>query len=154
MKRITNNGELPIIILNLDSLRINKMSEPLKIQRTYYHDCTVGRLTYKDFQCWTLELPMLDNKQNVSCIYPYGGFVGRKHFSPSNGDCIAIDNVQGRTNIQIHSANYTRQILGCIAVGDSIKFLNDDSIPDVTNSKSTLEELLFVLPDSFNVNIS
>jgi hypothetical protein len=148
----TVKNELPLIITNLEKLRIKKMK--LKIKRTYYEDCTLGRLTYGDFQCWTLELPMLDNAQNISCIYPNGGFKGRKHFSPSNGDCIAIDNVQGRTNIQIHSANYTSQILGCIAVGDSIKFLNEDSVPDVTNSRSTLEELLFVLPDSFDIEIT
>jgi hypothetical protein len=148
----TVKNELPLIITNLEKLRIKKMK--LKIKRTYYEDCTLGRLTYGAFQCWTLELPMLDNAQNISCIYPNGGFKGRKHFSPNNGDCIAIDNVQGRTNIQIHSANYTSQILGCIAVGDSIKFLNEDSVPDVTNSRSTLEELLFVLPDSFDIEIT
>lgn len=126
----------------------------LKIKRTYFEDCTLGRLTYRDFQCFTLELPMLNNQQNVSCIYPHGGFVGRKHFSPSNGDCIEIANVQGRTNIQIHAANFTRQILGCIAVGDGIKFLDDDTIPDITNSVRTLEHLLDALPDTFLIEIS
>ena len=125
----------------------------LRIERFYMEDCTLGRLTYGDFQCFTLELPMLDNAQDISCIYPNGGFIGRKHFSPSNGDCIAIDNVQGRTNIQMHSANFTRQILGCIAVGDGIKFLDNDSIPDVTNSVKTLGALLAVLPDTFKIVI-
>ena len=125
----------------------------LTIKRTYYDDCTVGRLSYGDFQCWTLELPRLNNAKNISCIYPHGGFIGRKHFSPSNGDCVAIDNVQGRTNIQIHSANFTRQILGCIAVGDSVKFLDSDTIPDVTNSKNTLKKLLAILPDTFEIII-
>ena len=125
----------------------------LKIQRMYMDDCTIGVLTYGSFQCFTLELPMLDNAQDISCIYPNGGFIGRKHFSASNGDCIAIDNVQDRTNIQIHSANFTRQILGCVAVGDSIKFLDSDTIPDVTNSKSTLRKLLSVLPENFKIVI-
>ena len=125
----------------------------LKIQRLYMDDCTIGRLTYGSFQCFTLELPMLDNASNISCIYPNGGFIGRKHFSPTNGDCIAIDNVMNRTNIQIHSANYTRQIKGCIAVGDSIRFLDGDSIPDVANSKATLKSLLAVLPDTFKIVI-
>jgi len=140
-----------IIVTNINKLRINKMD--LKIKRFYMSDCTLGRLTYGDFQCFTLELPILDNAQDISCIYPYGGFNGRKHFSPNNGDCIAIDNVQDRTNIQIHSANFTRQILGCIAVGDGIKFLDNDSIPDVTNSRDTLRRLLSVLPDTFKIII-
>jgi len=125
----------------------------LKITRFYMDDCTLGRLTYGDFQCFTLELPMLDNAQDISCIYPNGGFIGRKHFSPHNGDCIAIDNVMNRTNIQIHAANFTRQIRGCIAVGDGIKFLDNDSIPDVTNSVKTLGALLAVLPDTFPIVI-
>ena len=126
----------------------------LNIERTYYEDCTIGRANYAGFNFWTLELPILDNITNESCIYPHGGFIGRKHFSPSNGDCIAIDNVQGRTNIQIHSANFTRQILGCIAVGDSVKFLDGDSIPDVTNSANTLRNLLALLPDTFPIKIT
>ncbi len=125
----------------------------IKIQRTYYDDCTIGRLWCGDFQCFTLELPLLNNQTDVSCIYPAGGYRGSKHFSPSNGDCIAINNVMDRTNIQIHAGNYTSQIRGCILVGDSIKFLNDDKIPDVTNSRKTLSKLMSVLPNSFNVEI-
>ncbi len=141
--------EIPIITLNIEGLKVKK----LKIKRWYHDDCTIGRLRFGEFQCWTLELPLLDNATNISCIYPNGGFIGRKHFSPNNGDCIAIDNVQGRTNIQMHSANFTRQILGCIAVGDGIKFLDSDSIPDVTNSVKTLGALLSVLPDTFKIVI-
>ena len=125
----------------------------IKIERWYQKDCTLGRLYCGDFQCWTLELPFLDNKTNVSCIYPASGYVGRKHVSPKNGDVIAIDNVMDRTHIQVHSGNYTSQIQGCILVGDSIKFLNDDLIPDVTNSKNTLKKLLSILPEKFNIAI-
>jgi hypothetical protein len=130
-----------------------KKQNKIKIQRTYYEDCTIGRLWCGDFQCFTLELPLLNNETNVSCIYPAGGYIGQRHFSPKNGDCIAINNVMGRTNIQIHSGNYTSDILGCILVGDSVKFLNDDRIPDVTNSKNTLKKLLSILENSFSIEI-
>ncbi len=140
-----------IEMANPNNLRMNNMS--LKIQRWYNEDCTIGRLSYGSFQCWTLELPLLNNATNISCIYPAGGYKGNKHFSPSNGDCIAINNVMERTNIQIHSGNYTSQIRGCILVGDSVKFLNDDQIPDVTNSKRTLKKLMSLLPDSFDIEI-
>lgn len=125
----------------------------IKIDRWYQDDCTLGRLTCGDFQCWTLELPFLDNKNDVSCIYPAQAYKGKKHVSPKNGNVIAIENVKGRTHIQIHAGNYTSQIQGCILVGDSIKFLNDDKIPDVTNSKRTLEKLISILPEEFNVSI-
>ena len=126
----------------------------IKIKRMYLPQCTLGVLTVGDFRCFTLELPMLDNAPDISCIYAAGGFRGNKHFSPHNGDVIAIDNVMDRTHIQIHSGNFTRDILGCILVGDSIKFLDGDNIPDVTNSRNTLKKLLAVLPDTFNIEIS
>ena len=125
----------------------------IKIHRWYNEDCTIGRLTCGDFQCFTLELPMLDNKQNVSCILPADAYKGQKHKSTRNGDVIAINNVFERSHIQIHSGNYTSQISGCILVGDSIKFLNNDKIPDITNSKATLNKLLSLLPDEFNIQI-
>lgn len=126
----------------------------LKIKRCYHDDCTIGRLSYGSFQCFTLELPFLDNSKNISCIYAASGYVGKKHYSPNNGNVIAIDNVMDRTHIQIHSGNYTSQIRGCILVGDSVKFLNSDTIPDITNSKATLRELLSVLPNSFEIEIT
>ncbi len=125
----------------------------LRIDRKYFDDCTIGRLTYKDFQCFTLELPWLDNQTNISCIPAAGGYKAEKYKSHHNGDCIAITNVMDRTHIQIHSGNFVRQIKGCVAVGDSIKFLDGDTIPDVTNSKNTLKALLDVLPDEFLVEI-
>ena len=126
--------------------------DKVKITRWYLPDCTLGILTYKDFKCFTLELPWLNNKRNVSCICE-GNYTARLHDSPANGDVIAIDNTEDRTHIQIHSANYISQLRGCIAVGDSIKFLNKDGIPDVTNSVRTLGKLLRVLPDKFSIEI-
>jgi len=126
----------------------------IKIKRMYLPQCTLGVLTVDDFRCFTLELPMLDNAPDISCIYAAGGFRGNKHFSPHNGDVVAINNVMDRTNIQIHSGNFTRDVLGCILVGESIKFLDGDNIPDVTNSRNTLKKLLAVLPDTFSIEIT
>lgn len=128
--------------------------DKLKIQRIPMDDCTLGRLTYGDFQCFTLELPWINNERNISCIPMAAGYKGEKYKSHHNGDCIAITNVLDRTHIQIHSANFTRQIKGCIAVGDSIKFLDNDKIPDITNSKNTLKALLAVLPEFFTIEIT
>ena len=125
----------------------------LKIKRWQTDEITLGILTYGDFKCFTLELPWRDNEINVSCIPQALAYQGDKHKSPANGDVIAINNVINRTYIQIHSANFLRQLRGCIAVGDSIKFLDGDKLPDVTNSKSTLKALLKVLPERFPIQI-
>lgn len=111
------------------------------IKRIYLGDCTLGVIEFGNERAYTLELPWLDNQQNISCI-PAKKYRAAYRKSPSNGDVIELKNVEGRSYIQIHSGNYTSQILGCILVGDSIRDINGDSIPDVTNSKNTLKKLL------------
>jgi len=117
------------------------VAEPnITIKRWYHNDCTLGRLRAGSFQCWTLELPNLGNQQDISCI-PEGDYEYYSRYSEHNGNCLQLKAVPNRTSIQIHAANYVNQILGCLAVGDSIKFMNNDLIPDVTNSVETLEKL-------------
>lgn len=115
-------------------------------------DCTIGRLQCGDFHCFTLELPWVCNEQNISCI-PDGQYQGRLYRSPRHGDVVLLDNVPNRSYIEIHSGNFTRQVKGCILVGDSITYMDRDTVPDVTNSRKTLNELLSHLPAVFSVNI-
>jgi hypothetical protein len=122
------------------------------IERFYQDDCTLGILKYGNFRCFTLELPDLDNQKNISCISA-GVYKAKKHISTKNGKVIEIQDVPNRTYIQIHAGNYTRQIQGCILVGDSIKYLDNDLTPDVTNSVNTKNKLLTELPDEFVIEI-
>jgi len=124
------------------------------ISRAYYSDCTIGRvfLPNHGFQCFSLELPWLNNASEISCISE-GSYVARKRLSPANGLVYELENVLNRTFIQIHAGNYTSQILGCILVGDSIKFLNNDTIPDVTNSNNTLQKILGLLAEEITISI-
>jgi hypothetical protein len=115
----------------------------IRLDSKKYGDCTIGRLWIDNFQCFTLELPWLQNEANISCI-PGGVYPIRAITSPRNGEVLGLTKVHGRTAIQIHAGNYTSQIEGCILVGDSLRFLNRDFIPDVTNSKATLKRLLTV----------
>lgn len=119
----------------------------ITIDTISYNDCTLGRLQYGDFQCFTLELPWLNNRTGESCI-PEGEYEISHYNSPKHGDVLLLVNVVGRSMIEIHAGNYTRQIEGCILVGDSIKYLDGDSIPDVTNSKNTLRKLVSLVPVS------
>jgi len=126
----------------------------IRIDTKKYDDCTLGRLYCGEFQCMTLELPWLGNEPNISCI-PEGDYECVKYTSPRSGsEVILVLTVEGREAIEIHSGNYTRQILGCILVGDSVKWLDSDSIPDVTNSKATLQKLLSLLPHKFTLSIA
>jgi len=113
----------------------------ININRWYNEDCTIGRLSCDDFQCFTLELQDLDNEQDVSCI-PAGKYDYYFRESPNNGPVLELRAVPNRRYIQIHAGNFTSQILGCILVGDGVRWINADFIPDVSNSKVTLRELV------------
>lgn len=104
-------------------------------------DCRIGRLSANGFKCFTLELPYRGNQQDVSSI-PKGVYEYYKKESSKNGSVLELRNVADRSYIQIHAGNFTRQIQGCILVGDSVKYLDGDGVPDVTNSKTTLKKLL------------
>lgn len=127
--------------------------ETLLIDTWVTEDCTVGRLSYADFRCLTLELPWEDNAQNISCI-PEGEYLAIQYYSPKHGDVILLKDVPNRTMIEIHPGNYTRQIQGCILVGDSIKYLDGDDILDVTNSRNTMNKIMTILPEEFIVKIT
>lgn len=125
----------------------------IKLNAWIQNDCTLGRLSFGDFQCFTLELPWIDNLTNISCI-PAGEYKVTKYNSPSKGPVLLLHDVPNRSYVEIHSGNYTSQIDGCILVGDGIKYLDNDTIPDVTNSKNTLKELLKLVPDETTIKIT
>lgn len=124
------------------------------ISRAYYSDCTIGRvfLPAHSVSFFSLELPWLNNLPNVSCISE-GTYVARRRLSPSNDWVYELENVLNREYIQIHAGNFIGDILGCILVGDSVKFLNGDTIPDVTNSRATLNKIFNLLGDEITIKI-
>jgi hypothetical protein len=102
------------------------------------------------FECFTLELPWKDNERRISCI-PEGTYKAVKHRSPKFGNSVWIQNVPNRSEILIHPANYVRQLLGCIAVGKDLRDIDGDDLEDTTASRNTMNELLGLLPNSFEV---
>lgn len=127
------------------------MSEIL-LKTLSFEDCTIGRLFTGDFQCMTLELPWKGSKKNISCI-PAGRYKYKKRLSPKNGHVIELVDVPNRTFIQFHAGNFTRQIEGCVLVGDGLKDIDKDTITDVTNSKLTLSKFLESIDSTGNVMI-
>lgn len=129
------------------------MSADITIETLSFSDATIGRLWCRDFQCYTLELPWMYNEVNISCV-PEGVYEYEKRISPGKKyEVIELKGVPGRTYIQVHAGNYTRQILGCVLVGNAILYLDRDSIPDVANSMNTLSKLLKIAPDTGTIEV-
>jgi len=113
------------------------------ITRTYVAKQTLGELKAfkngKVFKCKTLELPWLDNQQNISCI-PQGLYDVVYTFSPRMLKyTYELKKVQNRSGIRVHTANYFYQLKGCIALGDGFKDINKDGQLDVINSSKTIK---------------
>ena len=78
---------------------------------------TFGVLLLRDkCYCATLELPWLNNADNVSCI-PNGRYTCIKHNSPTHGQVWQLNDVPERDNVQIHAGNTMSDTLGCILLG-------------------------------------
>ena len=96
--------------------------------------------------CWTLELTWLNNREDVSCI-PTGLYTLSPRFTwkgvEKYGPTYQVDAVPGRTAILIHPANVDQQLLGCIAVGETIGKLKGDRA--VLNSGKTFQRLMGIL---------
>jgi hypothetical protein len=88
----------------------------LEIIRTYYPTGTNGVL-YLDGvrQCYTIELPWLNNEPRRSCI-PEGRYRLKRRYSPRFNHHLQVLDVPGRDFILLHPANYAlKELAGCIA---------------------------------------
>lgn len=116
---------------------------------------TFGQLLDKDQStelCYTIELPWKDNLPDVSCIPP-GRYLFYNYLSPSKGKVWRTDSLApARVAIEIHAANWARQLLGCIAVGKTVDVIN--GTPGVTSSQNTLKMLQSILPEQFYLEIT
>lgn len=124
-----------------------KDMKKVKIVRTFGNEKqTLGTLTVDGFTCKTLELPDKNNASRVSCI-PVGKYICKftksPLFSKNAGKDVftyAVLIVPNRAGIRIHSANYARQLLGCIALGSEHKDLDMDMQLDVIHSGKTMKQ--------------
>jgi len=123
------------------------------VDRWYRPKSTVGIFTVQNFSCFSLELPDLENQTGISCI-PEGTYNYFSRYSPGNkSQVIQLLEVPNRSYVQVHAGNFTRQIRGCILVGDAIKFIDGDEIPDVSNSKNTLVKVLDLAGDTGTITV-
>jgi hypothetical protein len=104
------------------------------------------------FDCWTLELPWRQNQIRISCI-PIGDYLVTKRWSKKFGQHFHVRGVDGRTYILIHPGNFYTDIEGCILVGSDLSDINADGLIDVINSGDTMDKLLELMPNKFNLTI-
>lgn len=132
----------------------------VRLRHIYQNDKqTLGIMTLYDghdfpfYEVRTLELAWKENQRRISCI-PTGEYEVIKRYSKKYGDHFYILDVPNRDYILIHSANFSRQLLGCVAVGMSHTDIDGDGLRDVTSSKSTLKKLNKHLPNRFKLIIT
>lgn len=84
---------------------------------------TFGKLTFKNSQLYTVELPWNHNQPRVSCI-PAGAYLVMPYRSHRFGNCYKVKDVPGRSDILFHAANfggdarkgYACDLKGCIGI--------------------------------------
>lgn len=124
--------------------------------RSYFPTHTRGALIALDdagnikFQCVALELPWRDNAPQVSCI-PEGEYRVRDRRTDKFGLHYHVQDVPAREWILFHPANYVSQLLGCIIPGSRFADLNGDGVPDIVESKATLNRMLAALGAGFRL---
>lgn len=106
----------------------------------------------KVFECFTLELPWLNNQKQKSCI-PKGNYTVVPRNSSKYGSHFHVTNVSNRDMILMHNGNYFTEILGCILVGSGLSDINKDGYKDVVNSKFTLKKLSKIASKGFQLTI-
>ena len=105
------------------------------------------------FSCSTLELDYDNNKPNVSAI-PAGFYSMTFEYSNKfERNLWELKGVPNRAEIKIHTANYYRQLQGCIGIGKELIDLDGDGQFDLTNSAETLEEFHCVMSPNYRSKI-
>jgi hypothetical protein len=92
------------------------------------------------FTSQSLERGWLNNAKNISCI-PAGIYKLRLEWSPRfQKDLWEIYGVPNRRECKFHAANFSRQLNGCIALGQKRADLDSDGLMDITNSRNTMKK--------------
>ncbi len=117
------------------------MSDIVKLERFAYTPFgTFGKMYIPEYQCFTVERPWLNNIPKESCI-PVGEYGMALGFYNRGGyPAYEITGVPGRTLIKIHIGNTMDDLLGCIAPGKALGFLERKWA--VTSSKKAFTEFM------------
>lgn len=120
-------------------------------------DGTFGKLVIGTFTCATVERPWLDNQNDISCI-PEGTYFCKLLPATTNiaaGMTVAYQlmEVPDRTFVEMHVANFPKDVKGCIGLG---KYIAEDSDGNrmVTHSIDTVKAFYsYMQGQSFTLEI-
>ncbi|MCL6416146.1 DUF5675 family protein [Aestuariirhabdus sp. Z084] len=99
------------------------MDEVLLERFAYSPFGVFGRILIPEFECFTVERPWLDNKPRQSCI-PEGEYDLRLGTYNRGGyPAYEVLDVPDRTLIKIHVGNTIDDVVGCIAPGKSLAYM-------------------------------
>lgn len=101
--------------------------------------------------CLTLEPAWKMNEKNFSCI-PEGQYIACRYNSSKYGNVWMLDNVPGRSFIEIHAGNIIKDTNGCILLG--MKYGMLDGWPAVLESKVALKAFNHVLEPCIMLHIT
>lgn len=109
---------------------------------------TYGTIKCGDFRCFSVELPWLGNIIYHSCI-PEGTYkwhTGEFSRATNPYPDLELEDVPGRTSIELHRANSPSELWGCIAPATSLQW-RDTGMIYGTNSRIALDGLLDAIGD-------
>src|SRR5690606_39271253 len=110
----------------------------MSITITITRDDVVGAAQMGTFQAGSVSGVTLENDSKK---IPTGSYSASLYHSPKfQRTVIRLDNVPGRTDIEIHVGNYVADTTGCILVGKNANKSGKDGT--ITNSKEKLDELV------------
>ena len=119
---------------------------------------TFSSILCKEFKCFAVERPWLQNKKQVSCI-PAGLYSVKWHRSPRFGWCYKVQNVPDRDSILFHSGNFPSHSQGCILLAGKLGFIEGKkagilSRPTVLkfNNFFNQEEFMLEIRDDYLTN--
>ena len=123
------------------------MAKEIFINRVFQNDhktlSVAGVMNEPDYlyEFTTIELPWRDNTRGISCI-PEGTYQGESILKSNNKYAILLKDVPDRDGIFISSANFVRQLEGCISPGTKDK----DGVIDTVSSRVALGTLETIFP--------
>jgi len=120
---------------------------------------TEGLLFFRQFSCFSMELPWRDNRKNISCI-PAGIYTVQLRVSPRYGRVYWVIEVPDRSYILIHSGNWGGDVSkglkthtnGCILLGKYRGYLQGQRA--VLCSRPTITRFLNLMQSKhFRLNV-